>query len=61
MISQFGHRTPDVQWGHVDGPLMTLSTGRPHFLIWRERIALWLGLTTIERINRRHVTQEVTK
>ena len=59
MISRKARSAPHVQWNHLDGPLMTLSDGRLHWLTWRERIALWLGWTTVERVNRRHVTQEV--
>ena len=53
MISRKARSAPHVKWGHPDGPLMTLSDGRPHWLTWRERIALWLGWTTVERVNRR--------
>jgi len=36
---------PEIQWGHIDGPLMYHSDGGLHWLTWRERLALWLGFT----------------
>lgn len=40
---------PHVQWGHVDGPLMTWA-GHLHWLTWGERISIWLRLTTVDKI-----------
>jgi hypothetical protein len=47
---------PDVVWNHIDGPLLYLSNCQLHWLTWRERLALWLGLTTIETINADYVS-----
>lgn len=36
---------PHVVWKHIDGPLMTWC-GEMHWLTWRERIRIALGLAT---------------
>jgi hypothetical protein len=38
---------------HIDGPLMTWA-GQLHWLTWRERLALWLGLTSVDVLAARH-------
>lgn len=59
MISiKAGSNAPHIKWNHVDGPVMHLSDCRMHWLTWPERIALRMGLTTAEKINRKHTTQE---
>lgn len=40
---------PEVQWNHVDGPLMTWA-GALHWLTGWEQLQLFLGWTTIDRI-----------
>lgn len=40
---------PDVQWDHVDGPLMTWA-GQSHWLTAWERVRLFLRLSTIETV-----------
>jgi hypothetical protein len=49
-------REPFIQWNHVDGPLLCCSDSSLHWITWRERLMLWLGLTTVARIDakRRH-------
>jgi hypothetical protein len=42
---------PYVQWNHIDGPMLSCSDHQVHWLTWRERFALWLGLTTIAEID----------
>jgi len=42
---------PFIQWNHVDGPLLVCSSGHPHWLTLWERFQLFLGLTTIEKLN----------
>ncbi len=59
MIStKIGGNKPHIKWNHIDGPVMHLSDCRMHWLTWPERIALWLRLTTVERINRKRTMQE---
>lgn len=36
---------PHVQWNHEDGPLLTWA-GHLHILSWRERLELWLGVSS---------------
>lgn len=40
---------PQVQWNHVDGPLMTWA-GRMHWLTWGERLRITLRLTSVEKL-----------
>jgi hypothetical protein len=47
--------THEMVWDHIDGPLMYLSNGQLHWLTLRERLALWLGLTTEQAINDKHI------
>ena len=35
---------PSIQWRHVDGPLLCFSDGQMHWLSWRERIRVCLGM-----------------
>jgi hypothetical protein len=36
---------PHVQWNHIDGPLM-IWCGELHWLTWRERLCIALGIAT---------------
>lgn len=38
-------KEPHINWRHIDGPLMTWA-GQMYWLNWRERLMLWLSLTT---------------
>jgi len=40
----------NINWNHIDGPLLTTSTGRLHWLTLWERAQLKLGLTTLDKI-----------
>jgi len=40
---------PEVQWRHIDGPLMTWA-GHAHWLTWGERFMLFFGATDLETI-----------
>ena len=44
-------------WNHIDGPLMYLSNGGLHWLTWRERLALWLGLTDEDSIDAKRAAE----
>jgi hypothetical protein len=35
---------PSLIMKHIDGPLLYLRDGRMHWLTWRERFRVWLGL-----------------
>jgi hypothetical protein len=41
---------PSIQLNHVDGPLLVFSDGQLHWLTFRERGLLWLGLTNAEKL-----------
>lgn len=40
---------PSVIWKHIDGPMMVWA-GQLHWLTWRERLLIWLGLETVDSI-----------
>ena len=40
---------PNVQWNHIDGPLLTWA-GELHWLTWRERFSLLFRRSTIDAI-----------
>ena len=42
---------PHIVWKHVDGPLLRTSDGQFHWLTWRERLRLFLGLADIHDID----------
>ena len=42
----FGYRAdsrPDIQWNHIDGPLLYTRNGQMFWLTWRERFRCWMG------------------
>lgn len=41
---------PSIQWRHIDGPLLHFSDGQMHWLTWRERIRVCLGLDDEETL-----------
>jgi hypothetical protein len=45
------HGEPFIQWKHVDGPMLVCSDGQIHWLTWRERFLLWLGLTDAKKLD----------
>jgi hypothetical protein len=40
---------PDVVWKHIDGPMMSWA-GSIHWLTWRERARIALGLATVDQV-----------
>lgn len=40
---------PHVQWGHIDGPLMTWA-GVVEWLTWRQRFAIWTHRKTVDEV-----------
>ena len=47
-------RPPRINREHIDGPLLTFSDGRMHWLTWRERLSLWMGKTDAWRLQRKY-------
>lgn len=48
---------PEVQWNHVDGPLMHWA-GHMYWLTWGERIRVfWFGLRAVDEIARERFPQ----
>jgi hypothetical protein len=53
----FGYRDtarPDIQWNHIDGPLLHFRNGELHWLTWRERFRCWLGLDDAVSLEVKH-------
>ncbi len=48
---------PVITWKHECGPLMTLVDGKLHWITWKERILLFLGLTNPKEINNLHLSK----
>lgn len=46
-----GYIAAHVQWNHVDGPLLHATDASLYWLRWRDRIALALGLLTVNELN----------
>jgi hypothetical protein len=44
---------PEVQWDHIDGPLMRRAGGTLKWLTWRERFMHWIGAWSLEDISKR--------
>lgn len=47
---------PEIQWNHVDGPLLRCSDGTLHWLTMHERMMLRFGFTSIEDLNSHYRT-----
>ncbi|VIO73872.1 hypothetical protein [Bradyrhizobium ivorense] len=45
------HIIPSINWKHIDGPLLYASTGRLHWLTIWERIQMFFGWTTLDKLN----------
>lgn len=46
-----GYIAPHIQWNHIDGPLLHVTDASLYWLRWRDRIALALGLLTVNELN----------
>lgn len=42
---------PEINWKHIDGPLLYCSDGQLHWLTWRERARLFFGTADIHDID----------
>ena len=45
---------PCINWRHIDGPLLYTSTGKLHWLTWRERIRFTFGFETVDTLDYKH-------
>lgn len=52
-VSYLSDAQPHIIWKHIDGPLLCCRDGSMHWLTWRERFAMWLGLLSIEQLEAR--------
>lgn len=48
-------RVPEVNWHHIDGPLLYTSDAGLHWLTYWERVQLFFGWTTIGDIDFKRV------
>jgi hypothetical protein len=44
---------PNIQWNHIDGPLLHFSDGQLHWLTWRERMMCMIGTDDAESLQRK--------
>lgn len=47
-------RPAEVNWRHIDGPLLHLTNGQIHWLTRWERIQLFFGWTDIHELDIKH-------
>jgi hypothetical protein len=45
---------PDIQWNHIDGPVVHFRNGEMHWLTWRERFRYWRGYETALTLEAKH-------
>jgi hypothetical protein len=45
---------PDINWNHIDGPLLHFRNGEMHWLTLRERFRCWIGLDDALSLEARH-------
>jgi hypothetical protein len=53
-VSYHPDARPEIQWGHVDGPLLHLRYGGVHWLSFWERFQLWISATDVYKLERKH-------
>lgn len=45
---------PEIQWNHIDGPLLHLRYGGLHWLTLWERFLLKIGKTDVYKLEKKH-------
>ena len=48
---------PEIQWNHVDGPVLHTRLATLHWLTWKDRLLLALKKTTVEELERKYEPQ----
>lgn len=51
---------PEIQWNHIDGPVLHLSTAGLVWLTFWDRFLLWTKLTSIDRLDIRYSRKELS-
>lgn len=51
---------PYIQWDHIDGPLLHLSTAGLAWLTYLDRFLLWTRLTSIDRLNIKYCREDLS-
>lgn len=51
---------PEIQWNHIDGPVLHLSTAGLVWLTFRDRFLLWTKLTSVDKLNIRYCRKELS-
>lgn len=49
-----GDAQPDIQWDHIDGPLLHSRFAQIEWLTWRERFLCWIGREDASSLERKH-------
>lgn len=45
---------PDIQWDHIDGPLLHSRFAQIKWLTWCERFLCWIGREDAQSLERKH-------
>lgn len=53
-VQLHGSIDPEINWNHIDGPLLHTSDGSLHWLTILERLLMWLDLLDIETLDVRY-------
>jgi hypothetical protein len=54
MVSFPEDSKPDIQWNHIDGPMLNCTDGSIHWLTLLERLYMKIGILTIEELDRKY-------
>lgn len=46
--------TPQINWNHIDGPLLTCRDGTPHWLTTVESLWMKMGFTNINQLDNKY-------
>lgn len=46
---------PEINWGHIDGPLLVCRNGALRWLTYRDRVRMWIGLDDIYSLERKYL------
>jgi hypothetical protein len=58
-VSFAGEIEPDIQWNHIDGPLLHLSTAGLVWITWWDRFLLSIGLVSIDHLDIKYCRKEM--
>lgn len=54
MVSFPADSKPDIQWDHIDGPLLHCTDGTIHWLTLLERLYMKIGILSLEQLDHKY-------